>query len=84
MLPEPFFKEIEDTMRDPNFPFENMTMFVIIGSLILQEGFYDSCKNKDENSKYIKEIMKVARALIKKGIISEKLYGWKKEYRKKA
>lgn len=83
MLPEDLYKEISETMRDEGFPFENITTFVIIASMTFQQGYIDSCKKESDRTKFVTEVTKICKHLVKQGLISDKLYGWKKEFRGK-
>lgn len=83
MLPEDLYKSIEETMRQDPFPFENITTFAVIACMTFQEGYTDACKNNAEKNKFISELIKLTKHLVREGLISEKLYGWKDVYREK-
>lgn len=83
IFPKEFQDLINNTMDDPNFPFQNMTHFVMIGSLVFQQGFMDSCKKNSDRDEFVNEIIKVARHMKRIGMIPENLYGWKEGFREK-
>lgn len=83
MLPEEFYKEIIETMSDDDFPFKNITTFVIVASITFQQGYIDSCKKDSDRTKFVNEVMKACKFLVKQGLISDKLYGFKDGFREK-
>ena len=83
ILPREFYESITETMKDENFPFKNITTFVIIASMSFQQGFMDSCKKNSDREEFVNEIIKVSRHLRKMGLIPDKLYGWKPEFKER-
>lgn len=83
MLPEEFYKEIIETMNDDGFPFKNITTFVIVASITFQQGYTDSCKKDSDRIKFVNEVIKACKYLVKQGLISDKLYGFKDGFRGK-
>lgn len=65
------------------FPTDNITDIIIIAIARLERDVDKADKSPDDSKKFASELTKDAKGLIKEKKMSDKLYGWKPEYKEK-
>jgi hypothetical protein len=82
MIPEESINRTKKTMLIDDFPFDNITDYLVFSIENYSEKVESEFKNDGKKQKLIDEILKKARQYAKEGKISSKFYGWKEQYKK--
>lgn len=83
MLPENTFKSCKRIAGKDWFPTDNITDIIVSAVARLEKDVEIADKSDEGSKKFANEITKDAKGLIKEGSMSDKLYGWKDQYKEK-
>lgn len=83
MLPEKSHNSCAKIAVKEWFPTTNVTDIMVIAISRLESDVEKADKNPEDSKKLANELTKDAKSLIKDGVMSDKLYGWKDEYKEK-
>jgi len=83
MLPENAIKRCKKIATIDGFPTDNITDIIVIAISRLDSDIDKAVKSNDDFRKFVNDVIKETKDLIKDKMMSDKLYGWKEEYKEK-
>ena len=82
MLPDGVHELCKKTMTNSDkFPFNSITHFLILGAKRFARDIEKAEKSKELQEHLVNDVIKDTKELMKDGMMSKELYGWKKPYR---
>lgn len=83
MLPENAIKTCKRIAVIEGFPTDNITDIIVIAISRFYNDIEKASKTKDSFEKFVNDVIKETRELIKEKMMSDKLYGWTEESKEK-
>lgn len=83
MLPENAINACKRIAVKEGFPTDNITDIIVIAIARLDNDVEKASKSNEDFDKFISNVVKETKKLIERKMMSDKLYGWKEEFKEK-